>query len=75
MIVLNLPDRNQLRFGDAEAHSLADRLWESARRRRGGALLAVAIDAELRRGRLNRRPIDVDSHTAERLSQVLTLPD
>lgn len=71
VIVLELPNRNQLRFDDAEARNLADRLWELARERRGSAMLAVAIDAELRRRTFSRQPIEVSAHAMERLSAVL----
>jgi hypothetical protein len=70
-IVLDLPDRTQLRMNEAEARSLADRLWEMARQRGGTAMLAVAIDAELQRGELSRRPIDVPESAAARLREAL----
>ena len=70
-IVLDLPDRTQLRMDEAEARSLADRLWEMARERGGTAMLAVAIDAELQRGALSRRSIEVSEGAAERLREAL----
>lgn len=70
-IVLDLPDRTQLRMDEAEARSLADRLWEMARQRGGTAMLAVAIDAELQREGPSRRPIDVPEGAAERLREAL----
>lgn len=71
MIVLLLPDHRRLEFDDAEARSLADRLWDAARRRGGTATLAVDIDAELHRPRDRRQPIDVSRSAAERLSEAL----
>jgi hypothetical protein len=71
VIVLELPDHSQLRFDDADARGIADRLWELARKRGGTAVLAISIDAELQRNNLVRRAVEVSPFAAERLAEVL----
>jgi len=65
-----MPD-GRVQFDDADARELADRLWEAARRVGGTAMLAVAIDSELRRTEVIREPIEVPEHAAAGLREVL----
>jgi hypothetical protein len=72
VILLDLPDRTQLRMNDSEARALADRLWELARQRGGTAAVAIAIEDELDKQLPLRQPIEVPNRAAELLTELLS---
>jgi len=70
IIVLNLPDDRTFELSDADARRLADLLWEKAEQKRT-AVVAVAIQYELRRPDRLRHPIDVPLASVERVNRAL----
>ena len=70
IIVLNLPNERTFELSDADARRLADLLWEKAEQKRT-AVVAVAIQYELRRPDRMRRPIDVPLASVDRVDTAL----
>ena len=70
MIVLKLPDDRKFELSDADAKRLSHLLREKAEQKRT-AVVAVAIQDELRRNAAVRRPIDVPHTAVERVDAAL----
>jgi hypothetical protein len=70
VIVLHFPDGGRRQLEDADARQLVERLWEIADRARV-AVVASAIERELRRNTLVRKPVAVPPANASRVTDAL----